>query len=151
LTESIGVSIFGGVAGILLANLGVQAFLRWNPGGIPRLDGIGIDLRILLFALALSVCTGVVFGFIPAMHATRRNTTDAIKDSSTATTGSHGSKRLRSLLVIAEIALAMVLLIGAGLLFRTLLTMMEVDPGFRTEKLVIVPLALDNGYKEADR
>jgi putative ABC transport system permease protein len=151
LTESIGVSIFGGLAGIVLANLGIRAFLHWNPGGIPRLDGIAIDLRIVLFALALSVFTGVIFGFIPAMHATRRNTTDAIKDNSTATTVSHGSKRLRSLLVIVEIALAMVLLIGAGLLFRTLLTMMAVDPGFRTERLLIVPLSLDAGYKEADR
>jgi putative ABC transport system permease protein len=151
LTESIAVAVIGGLAGVVLANLGVQAFLRWNPGGIPRLDGMAIDLRIFLFAVALSVFTGIVFGFIPATDATRRNTSDAMKDSSAATSGGRRSKRLRSLLVVLETALAMVLLIGAGLLFRTFLTMMEVDPGFRTEKLVIVPLSLDAGYKEADR
>jgi predicted permease len=151
LTESIGVAVFGGLAGILLANFGVQAFLRWNPGGIPRLTGMAIDLRIFVFAVALSVFTGLVFGFIPAMEATRRNTSDAMKDGSAATTGGHRSKRLRSLLVVLETGLAMVLLIGAGLLFRTFLTMMEVDPGFKAEKLVIVPLSLDAGYKEADR
>jgi predicted permease len=151
LTESIVVAVCGGLAGIVLANLGVQAFLRWNPGGIPRLDGIAIDLRILLFAVVLSLITGAVFGFIPAMHATRRNASDAIKDGSAATTGSRSSNRLRSLLVVVETALAMILLIGAGLLFRTLLTMVDVDPGFKAEKLVIVPLSLDAGYKETDR
>jgi predicted permease len=151
LTESIAVAVLGGLGGIVLANLGVQAFLRWSPGGIPRLDGMGIDLRIFLFVVALSVFTGVLFGFIPAMDATSRNTSDAMKDSSTATTGGRRSKRLRSLLVVLETALAMVLLVGAGLLFRTFLTMMEVDPGFKTERLVIQPLSLDAGYKEADR
>lgn len=151
MTESVAVAVCGGLAGIVLANAGVQAFLRWNPGGIPRLDGIRMDFRILLFTVTLSVATGIVFGFIPALHAIRRNAGDALKDSSAATTAGGRSKRLRSLLVIAETAMAMVLLIGAGLLFRTLLTMMQVDPGFKGGKLMIVPLSLDAGYKEGDR
>ncbi len=151
LTESVTVAVLGGLAGIALATVGLQAFIYWNPGGIPRLDGIAIDLRILLFAVALSVLTGIVFGLIPAMDATRRNTIEAMNDSSRSTTGGRRSHRLRSLLVVVETALALVLLIGAGLLFRTFMAMTEVDPGFRTEKLVIVPLALDAGYKEPDR
>lgn len=151
ITESVVVALIGGIAGSGLAYAGVEAFTRLNPGGIPRLHEMAVDARILFFALAVSALTGVLFGWLPAVHAMCRNVSDALKSGSSATTTSRAGIRVRSALVVVETALAVVLLIGAGLLFRTLVAMVQVDPGFKSEKLVIVPLSLDAGYKEDDR
>ena len=142
LTESVVLALVGGTLGVAFAFLGVRGFETLNAGlNIPRMDEVGIDLRVLGFALAVSTLTGVAFGLFPAWQASRTDVTQALKESS-ATPGG-GRNRVRSTLVVAEIALALILLVGAGLLFNSFLHRIRVDPGFDPERLVIVPLILN--------
>ncbi len=151
LTESVTLAVLGGVVGIGLAFFGVSAFLRFNPGGVPRIETLSVDPRILLFALLASLATGLLFGLSPALHAARRDVAEAIKDGGTASGGIRRGRRTRSGLVVMEIALALVLLTSAGLFFRSLVAMAEVDPGFQADNLVMLPLHLGSGYEPAGR
>jgi putative ABC transport system permease protein len=151
ITESLALAVVGGGLGVGLAFLGVKAFLRFNPGGVPRIEELAVDPRVLFFALLASVVTGLIFGTAPALHASRKDAAEAIKEGAAASSASRRGRRTRSVLVVAEIALALVLLTGAGLLFRSLLAQARVDPGFDSEVLVSVPLHLGSGYTAADR
>ncbi|MGW8268735.1 MAG: ABC transporter permease, partial [Longimicrobiales bacterium] len=151
LTESVTLALAGGVLGVGLAFLGVQLFLRFNPGGVPRIEDLAVDSRILFFALAASAATGLLFGTAPALQASRRDVAKALQEGSAASSASSRGRKTRSGLVVLEIALALVLLSSAGLFFRSLLLIGRVDPGFQTEQLVSVPLDLGGGYEAAQR
>lgn len=151
LTESVFLSLVGGMLGVVLAFGGVQAFGAYDPGGIPRMDAIAVDLRVLLFAVCVSVATGVLFGLVPALQAARSDVNEGLKDGSQSSTAGHGWIRLRSGLVITEIAVAMMLLVGAGLLFHSFVRLTSVDPGIDPEGLTVVPLMLPASYPEDRR
>ncbi|MFG1691458.1 ABC transporter permease [Gemmatimonadota bacterium] len=151
LTESVALAVAGGVLGVGVAYLGVAAFLRFNPGGVPRIEDLAVDPRILLFALLASVVTGIIFGVFPALQASRKSAGDALKEGGSGATPSRRGRRIRNGLVVTEIALALILLTGAGLFFRSLMRVAEVDPGFEIEDLVTVPLTLGDHYSTAQR
>jgi predicted permease len=151
LTESVALAIIGGVGGIAVALLGVAAFANLSPGNIPRLDSVAVDPRVLAFAFIASLATGVLFGILPALQAARSNVNEMLKDgAANVSTGMRG-RRARGALVVAEIALAMVLLVGAGLLFRSMLAMVSVEPGFETEQLVDLSLRLGPTFSTEER
>jgi len=150
-TESVALSVSGGALGILLACLGVNAFEAMNPGGIPRVDGVAVDWRVMGFALIVSILTGVLFGVAPALKAARLDVSEALKDATASVTAGRGRQRLRSGLVIVEIALALILLVGAGLLFNSFVRLMNVDPGFETDDITAVILRPGPSYTEEQR
>ena len=119
LTESITLSLLGGAAGVLLGSWGVQALLALNPIPLPRYNQIRLDLTVLAFTLAASVITGIVFGLAPAWQTLKFDLHTALKKGGRASIADSGRRRLSSLLVIAETAMAMILLIGAGLLLKS--------------------------------
>jgi putative ABC transport system permease protein len=140
LTESVLLAMIGGVVGVVLAFWGVNWLLAFGPD-IPRLSEIGIDLRVLAFTLAISVTTGVLFGLIPALQASRPDLNDALKEGSRGSTCGR-SRILRNVFVIAEVSLALVLLIGAGLMIRSLIRLQAVETGFKAENVLTMRLEL---------
>jgi predicted permease len=128
LTESLLLAGFGGVLGLALAFLGTHTVVRLLPAALPRTDQISLDLRVLLFTLSVSLLCGIVFGLLPALKASRANVQQVLRQSSQ---GAGGARyRLQSALVALEVAMALVLLIGAGLMLRTLSALWHVDPGY---------------------
>jgi putative ABC transport system permease protein len=150
LTESLTVGLAGGAAGLLLAFWGVDALTGFGPEDLPRISEIGVDRNALLFTLAVSVLTGIIFGLVPAIHASRPDLNDALKEGGRAT-GASAHSRVRSLLVVAEIALALVLLIGAGLMINSLLRLQNVNPGFNPQNVLTMLVALPDSKYSADR
>lgn len=142
LTESVVLSITGGVLGLLLAIWAVDAFRGLSNLNIPRLGEASIDSYVLGFSFAISVLTGVLFGLAPAFHAARSNVHGALKDSGRTSSYSVSGGRLRAQLVASEVALALVLLVGAGLLVRSFQRLLRVDPGFQTEHLLTMQVSL---------
>jgi putative ABC transport system permease protein len=130
LVEGVVLSVAGAAIGVLLAYLGVRGIMAWLPAGLPRVANIGIDLRVLGAATAASVLTGIFFGIVPALHSSRPDLTAALKDSGRSTTAGAGSQLLRSALVVSEVALAVILLVGAGLFIGSFAKLMRIDPGF---------------------
>ncbi|HEX6945162.1 MAG TPA: ADOP family duplicated permease, partial [Casimicrobiaceae bacterium] len=130
LVEGLVLSVAGAAIGVLLAWFGVRGIMAWLPAGLPRVANIGIDLRVLGAATAASVLTGIFFGIVPALHSSRPDLTTALKESGRSTTAGAGSQMLRSGLVVAEVALAVVLLVGAGLFIGSFARLMRIDPGF---------------------
>jgi putative ABC transport system permease protein len=153
LTESLVLSVAGGVLGVLLAPLGCKGLVALAPPFLvksaPGLGGGATDLRVLAFALGAVVATTFFFGLVPALKSARPNVTETLKETGRSTLQSPHSRRFRSALVVAEIALAMVLLIGAGLMVRTLAGLSRVDLGFNPENVLTlrVPLSGER-YKE---
>lgn len=138
LVESLFLALLGGLAGILLANWGLAALLASIDGWLPRGDEIALSTPVLAAALALTVFTGLAFGLAPALTATRVDAQDALKDSHSATGAA--AQRLRSGLVVAEIALALVLLVGAGLLGRNLYRIVTRDAGIEASRVLSLTL-----------
>ena len=130
LTESLTLALMGGSAGLLLAVWGVRVLLAISPAAIPRVETVGVDPHVLLFALAISLLTGLAFGMAPAWRATAVNLSDALKEGKRGSSEGLRRDRLRGLLVGSEFALAVTLLAGAGLMVRTFLALQNVDPGF---------------------
>ncbi len=128
LTESILLSALGGMFGLILAKWGTAAALVAVPETVPRAEEIGLDLPVLLFTIFVSVLTGIMFGLLPAIRMSRADISGRLKDSGRAISGSRS--RMQSVLVMGEMAMALVLLVGAGLMCRTLMQLWEVDPGF---------------------
>ncbi len=151
LTESVSLALVGGMLGIVLAVFGVSAFETFSPGGIPRMESISIDVRVLGFALLVSVVTGVLFGIFPALTAAGSDVRTALGESAVTGRGKHRQVNLRSTLVVAEIAMALMLLMGAGLLFRSFVTLSTVDIGFETENILVLPLEIGGPYEPEER
>jgi predicted permease len=142
LTESLLLALAGGAAGILLAQAGIRMLLALSPDNLPRLAGIGIDARVLAFTLGISILTGIVFGLLPAWSAARLSLGEGLKESGRAVSGGRASLRLRRALVVSETALALVLLVGAGLLIRSFQRMESVSPGFRPDNILTMRVEL---------
>jgi predicted permease len=139
LTESILLALAGGGLGLLLAALGTRAALNALPTGLPRADEIGLDARVLLFTAAISLLTGVLAGLAPALKTRQRRLAETLKESGRGAGG--GRHRAQGALVAVEVALALVLLIGAGLMIRTLSALWQVDPGFRPDNVLTFGLS----------
>ena len=149
LTESIVLSLLGGMVGLGLAALGVQALLKLAETQIPRANEIGLDARVLAFTVGVSLLTGILFGLVPAWQVSKTNLAETLKE------GGRSSAHLargwvRGTLVVLEMALALMLLIGAGLLIRSFWQLQKVSPGFVPQNLLTMNLSLPaNKYKEA--
>ena len=141
LTESLLLAAVGGALGVLLAFWGVDLFLALAPTDLPRLAEVGVDSRVLFFATLVSLLTGLVFGTVPAWRAARVDLVRGLAEGGSAGASPAG-RRLRSALVVAEVALSLVLLVGAGLLLRSLFAVLTVDPGFEKDGVVTLELSL---------
>ncbi len=151
LTESLLIGVLGGVAGALLAAAGVALLRTAGPADLPRLDEIVLDVRALVFTAALSVTTAVLFGVAPALQGSRARVTDALRDGQRTSPGA-ARRRTRELLVAVQMALAMVLLVGAGLLMRSFAEVARMDPGFRVESVVTMNIPLPRSeYRDGVR
>jgi len=146
LTESVVLSLAGGVLGSLLGIVGIRALLTVNTAGLPRIgqDGalVGVDWRVLLFTILVSVGTGILFGLIPALQGSRADLSATLKESSGRSGTGFRQNKARSFLVNLEVALAMVLLIGSALLIRTAVALGQVDPGFDSRNVLTMRMSL---------
>lgn len=147
LTESVLISLLGGTLGLLLALWGVDTLVQLKPGSLPRADTISIDGRVMVFAFAVAVLTGIVFGLIPALTAVRVNVADALKESGRGAVGAV-RHRVRSVLVVLEVAMALLLLVGAGLMIKSFWQLRDVSPGFEPDSLLTMRLEMpETRYK----
>ncbi len=146
LTESVVLSMLGGALGLLLGVTGIRALLAINPGNIPRVgldgSGVGIDARVLAFTALVSLVTGLVFGLVPALQSLRVDLNTAIKESSGRPGSGLRGNKVRALLVVAEMGLALVLLVGAALFIRTFVALRAVDPGFDAHHVLTLRMSL---------
>jgi putative ABC transport system permease protein len=149
LTESVLLALLGGGAGLLLAFTSLDALLAISPLDLPRLATVKVDRAAIVFTFALSTLTGVVFGVIPALQASKLDLNQALKESSRSATESRRRHRLRGVLVVAEVALSLVLLIGAGLLIKSFWRLTRVDAGLNTRNVLTAGLSLPP-YKYPD-
>ncbi len=142
LTESALLAILGGAIGLALAVGGSRLLVALAPASIPRLDQVTVDWRVALFALGVSVATGLLFGMVPAARAARRRSADPLKDGGRAGVAASSVKRVRTLLVASEVALAVVMLTGAGLFLRSLRELQQTDLGFDPSRLLTMQVTL---------
>jgi putative ABC transport system permease protein len=142
LTESIILAVLGGVVGILLAYLGLKFLVAFNPGNIPRLNEVSIDGWMIGFTFLISLVTGIIFGLTPAFQASKPDLNQTLKEESRGSAGSFKTRRMRTLLVVSEIALTQVLLICAGLLVRSFIHLQEIDPGFNPKNVLTMQIPL---------
>jgi predicted permease len=146
LTESVLLSLAGGTLGLFLGVVGIRALLSVNTAGLPRVgtDGmlVTIDWRVALFTLLVSIATGIFFGLIPALHASRADLSSTLKESSGRSGTGFRQNKTRSVLVVAEVALALVLLVGAALLVRTAVALRAVDPGFDASHVLTMRMSM---------
>jgi putative ABC transport system permease protein len=151
LTESAVLSLMGAAGGLLVAVAAMRVLSTMASASVPRADQIGLDPSVLLFAVAVSLATSVVFGLMPALSLSRQDLTDALKEGGRQGGGGVG-RGARQLLIAAEVALSIVLLVGAGLLIRSLQHLQGVDPGFETEQVVAMEVSLPVArYEEGDQ
>jgi putative ABC transport system permease protein len=142
LVESVLLAVLGGAAGLLLAEWGTRLLLSLKPAALARFSGIQLDARVLIFVFGISLLTGVVFGIAPAWSAASADFAEALKDGGGRSTASPSSQFLRKLLVSAEFALALVLLVGAGLLIKGFSRISSVNPGFNPRNVISMHLQL---------
>jgi predicted permease len=141
IVESVTLAVISGVASLLVALAGIRLILALSPGGIARLDQVRLDPWGFGWALGLSLLAGVLIGLAPAITTMRRNLKPAFQEGGRGASGSAGTRRIRRVLVVGEFALAIMLLVGAGLLTRSLLHVQNVDPGFSAERVLSMQLA----------
>ncbi|HET9528779.1 MAG TPA: ABC transporter permease [Blastocatellia bacterium] len=142
LTESVLLALVGGTLGLLLALWGVDSLAALSPADVPRIAELGIDGRVLLFTFSVSLLTGVLFGLFPAFQASRFNLNETLKEGGRSASGGSSRHRVRSLLVISEVALSIMLLAGAGLLIRSFILLQKVDPGFNSAGVLTMQINL---------
>ena len=142
LTESLILAIVGGAAGLLLAAWGLDLLVKYGPPDVPRLQEVRLDSAVLGFTVAVSVITGVVFGLIPALQASRSGPGGALKEGAFGSTDAGGRSRMRSGLIVAEVALSLMLLIGAGLLINTFIRLLKTDAGFEPRGVLALDIPL---------
>jgi predicted permease len=144
LTESLLLSLIAGAAGMLAAKLTLSFIIHFVPASVPRLAEVGIDRTVLLFALLISIFTGIIFGFAPAFQAMKADMTAAIREGAQGSGYSAKTFRMRSLLIVSELTLAVVLMVGAGLLLRTFWGLLQENPGFNPSRVVTASFWLAN-------
>jgi putative ABC transport system permease protein len=152
LTESLLLALLGGGLGVLLATWGVDLFLGMSPADIPRLESVRIDTSMLLFSFAITIATGILFGLAPALRTRGVEPYDALREGSRETSNTSG-RTARKALVVAEVALAVVLVAGAGLMINSFLRLMNVSPGFKPDHLLTLGIgaSLNRYPKPADQ
>jgi putative ABC transport system permease protein len=151
LTESVLLSLLGGALGLLLAFWGTDSLLALAPADLPRIGEIRLDGRVLGFTLLVSLLTGLAFGTAPALRASRVALVQTLNEGGRGS-GGPGRQRVRNALIVAEVALALVLLVGAGLLLRSLGRILDVDPGFNPESVLTLRLSLpDSRYEKPEQ
>jgi putative ABC transport system permease protein len=151
LTESMLLSLIGGVAGIATAVGTLGLILRFVPSNVPRLNEVRIDWVVLVFALLISILTGLVFGLAPALHSAKAALYSAIREGGRGSGYSTKTGRLRDILIVSELAFAVILMVGAGLLLRTLRDLLQENPGFNPTRVVTANMQLPNpNESEAD-
>ncbi|HEU5207860.1 MAG TPA: ABC transporter permease [Longimicrobiales bacterium] len=144
-TESVVLGLLGGLLGLVLSLWGTAAIVRMQPGDLPRISEVRVDSAVIAFTFGLSLLAALLFGVLPALQTARTSPYDALREAGRSQVGTRRSQRIRTGLVVAEIALAVLLLAGAGLLIRSFATLMEVDPGFRADGVIAFPVGLPNG------
>lgn len=142
LTESLLLALAGGAAGLALAYCAMRAFISFSPANVPRTDEISLDGMALLFTFGITLLTSIAFGLLPTLQASKPGVHTTLKEGGRQGGNRAGRPRTRRLLVVAEVALSLLLLIGAGLMIRTFISFQRVNPGFRTENLLTMKLAL---------
>jgi predicted permease len=146
LTESVLLATAGGVAGLALGFAGVRGLLAASPPELPRIGekgaAVGVDWRVLIFTLGVSMLTGIVFGLFPALSASRADLNSSLKESSNRSGTGFRQSKARSLLVVSEVSLALVLLVGSALLIRTFVALRGVDPGFNPHNVLTMEMSL---------
>jgi putative ABC transport system permease protein len=143
LVESLILSLFGGAIGLVMAWWGIDVLRALGAETLPRLKDTALDIQVLAFTTALSIFTGVIFGVIPALQATKPNLNQTLKDTGSASIGGSQPHRFRSLLVISQFAMAMVLLVGAGLLIKSFWKLQQASPGFQSEQVIAAGVSLN--------
>jgi putative ABC transport system permease protein len=146
LTESLLLASLGCAGGVLLAWWGIDVIVALIPGDIPRIEQVGLDRATLFFVAGLSFLTALIFGLAPALQFSKPNLGECLKETSQTATGGLMRRRLRGVLVVLEIALALVLLIGAGLLIRSFSSLLKTDPGFAADQLVALQTFIWDRY-----
>ena len=149
LTESVVLALAGGVLGLVLAVWVTAALARSVPAGVPRLGEISLDRSVLLFSLALSLLTGILFGIFPALQASRANVHDALKEGGRSAGTSGKRANIRDVLVAAEVAVSLILLVGAGLMTKSLWHVLQADSGVAPAHVLTAQFSLPNKYYES--
>ncbi|HYP29657.1 MAG TPA: ABC transporter permease [Blastocatellia bacterium] len=149
LTESVLLSLAGGALGIMVASVAVRVLVAAGPDNIPRKHEIGIDFEVLGFTLLASFLTGILFGLAPALQASRCDLNESLKEGGRGSTGIRGN-RVRSLLVVAEVSLSLVLLIGTGLIIKSFVQLLRVDPGFNPQNVVTMTVDIPDSKYPSD-
>ncbi len=142
LTESVVLATFSGAIGLLLTYIGLKALIAIAPDNVPRLNEMSIDARVLVFTIGVLMITGIIFGLVPAFQASKPDLNETLKEGGRGSTGGARGRRVRNVLVVAEVAFALVLLTGAGLMIRSFIRLQEVKPGFNPEHLLTMRLRL---------
>jgi putative ABC transport system permease protein len=142
LSESVLLSFAGGFVGLALCAALMPTFRAISPGTVPRLEETSLDAVVLLFSLGLCMVTGIIFGLVPSLQAARQDLQSSLKEGGRGVSGGGGRGRLRAGLVVAEVAVALVLMTGAGLLIESFAHLMRVDPGFTAKNVMTFPLSL---------
>ena len=141
LTESVLLAAAGGLAGLALAFVGGGALLSLAPDSIPRLENVKIDMKVLSFALGMVLATGMIFGVAPALHAARADVSEILKGGGRTQVGGRGARFVRRTLVVAQLAMAVLLVLGSGIMIRSFVNLSRVDPGVRTEAVLTLRLS----------
>jgi putative ABC transport system permease protein len=149
LVESVMLSVLAGGAGLLLAWWTLQALIAATPEDLPALGQAGLDLRVLIFTLAVAVATGLIFGLLPALQATGTKVAEGLREGARGTVGNRRAQRLRAMLVVGEVALAVVLLVGAALLVQAFARLTRVDAGFDARRVLTLEVTLPSTYTGA--
>jgi predicted permease len=151
-TESVILALIGGASGLLLAKWGMRVLLSMAPGWLPRIDTVAIDATTLAATAAVTVIIGIAFGILPAFQTGGRDLTSALRAGGRGALGQHGANRIKQIIVVTEVALAVMLLSGAGLLLRSFDRLMSVDTGFRPEGVLTMKLRLPpRAYDTVDK
>src|SRR5205085_3389242 len=142
IVESLVLAVLGGVLGLFLAYWGVSLLLAIKPANVPRITEIGIDGRILLFTFGISILTGLIFGLAPALQASKLQLTESLREGGWNSHAGLGHQRIRNVFVVAQIAIALVLLVGAGLMIKAFNHLRSIDPGYKPDRVLVADVSL---------